>query len=45
MQERMPELANIIKKKEERKEVQSSADLRLVGAKRILISYLERDIY
>lgn len=45
MQERMPELATIIKKKEERKEFQLSADLRLVGAKRVLISHLERDIY
>ncbi len=45
MQERMPELATIVQKKEERKEFQSTGDLRLVGAKRILISHLERDIY
>lgn len=41
----MPELATIIQKKEERKEIQSTGDLRLVGAKRILISHLEKDIY
>lgn len=45
MQERMPELATYLQKKEERKEIQSTEDLRLIGAKRILISHLEKDIY
>lgn len=41
----MPELKAIIQKKEDRKEYKSSQDLRLIGAKRILISNLEKDIY
>lgn len=41
----MPELAEIIKKKEERKEITATAELRLIGATRVQISNLERDIY